>query len=178
MKSQTDHNPPKNHPWRFSLRSLLVLITLVALVIATQSRFSASYEKQRRIASELTADFPDTHVSFRQTLPDWLPQYHPQWTLELYLIDVTGRRGRKNQSQTDVDYSDDDLNAQIERLIQLPGLKEFHASETRLTDASLSTIAKIPSIETVNVYNTAMTPQAVREVQAQNPEITVIYFDE
>ena len=178
MKRPPDHNPPKTRPWRFSLRSLLILTTLVALVFATQSRFSASYEKQRRIASELAGDFPDTYVAYRQQLPDWLLQYRPQWTLELYLIDVTGRRGRKNQSQTDFDYSDDDLNAQIERLVQLPGLKEFHASETHLTDASLPTIAKITSIETVNVYNTAMTPQAVREFQTQNPEITVVYFDD
>ena len=148
------------------------------MAVAAQSRFVASYKKQRRIASELIAKFPDTHVSFRQTLPDWLRQYQPRWTHSIYSIDVTGRRGRKNLMQTSFDYSDSDLREQIELLTQLTGLEEFHASETQLTDISLPIILRIPSIKIINVYNTRMTATTVREFQSQNPDITVIYFDD
>ena len=80
--------------------------------------------------------------------------------------------------QTSFDYSDSDLREQIELLTQLTGLEEFHASETQLTDISLPIILRIPSIKIINVYNTRMTATTVREFQSQNPDITVIYFDD
>ena len=165
------------NPWRFSLRTLLIAITLAALAAALQSRFVASYERQLRIESELTAEYPDISLRYRQTMPDWLGEYSPKWTLEIFQVDVTGRRGRKNVSQYDFAYNDDDLANQIDRLAELPGLTEFHASETQLTTPSLDVIARIPSVTHINVYNTKMTPDGVREFEQENPHITVVYLN-
>jgi hypothetical protein len=177
--SNTDPRTSQRRLLRFSIRTILIATAAIALALAWYRNQVAAYENENRIASELTALNPDTSVHFRHTLPDWLHPFglRPYWTIQIYAVDVTGRRGRKNQNKTDFPFCDTDLASQVHLLSSLKGLRELHASETQLTDASLDSFGQLPALQLLNVYNAPMTDNAVRGFQRAHPNIEVQFFD-
>lgn len=158
--------------WRFSLRSLLLVVAAASLLFAMLGRFGY-HRWQQVVAAELSAG--GANVNLEPRPPAWLPGADRLAAFEsITLVDLVGVEiddsvfdrlaGCADLVYLDLAYSDVS-DEQVARLAELSQLRVLNLSSTRVTDASIDTLAQIRSLVDLDLTGTAVTPEGAQRLR-------------
>ena len=180
--SRTQPNSRRQGLWnlRFRLRTLLIFVTVFALIVAAHAHRTRNAQRQRAIVSELNGLGALTQYDYVQdenwnssekTYPTWLER----WVGEDYLYSIDAFVITSDQNPNDAI----ELASELPylRLVKLPAcaitdeslrpLENLHRLEwlelfaTPVTDECMASIAKLSSLKILDLRGTAITDRAI-----------------
>ena len=154
----------RKHRFKFSSRTLLIAISVLAVLFATAGTRTVREVSERHATSEI------------QRLGGRIDYQHATslkangWTSRLMsfvLYEDFTRVTHVSLDRTGI--LDDDL-AVLASLTRLEGLD---ISNTEISDAGVVHLAKIPNLKYVNAHNTGLTEAGVHEIKSRFPSLVL-----
>ena len=155
---------PRRRWPRFSLRTLLILVTLLSIALGW---FVHRGERQRRAVAALKAvggevyyatDLTGAEKSFG--LGRWLPR---DYFDEVYLVSLSGRN--------------DVTDANLAHVRDLTRLEWLDATHTEVTDAGLANLQGLTRLRTLELTRTKVTPSGIVRLKRVLPNCRITYGD-
>jgi Leucine-rich repeat (LRR) protein len=172
--------PPFYSRLRFSLRSLLIAITVLAVVLSVWLGFErAAARKQMLAIQNLAPTVPETYAK-----PRWIwTVLEPNAPGRVVGLAIRSRRATDEQLAPLANLTDlvwlDVVETQItdvgvEKLTSLQKLERLRIDSTSLSDAGLAHIAKLPRLHQLNLERTKITDAGLLEL-AKMPSLKEVY---
>jgi hypothetical protein len=173
---------------RFSIRSLFVAVTMIAIVIQILAVSTRDYRKRLRISADLRS-MGATHIGFDENgNPDWvsfvssvnspeISKYKKIRHVDLSEACVTDATIRNVSGLDEIevlhltqcDVTDD----QLELLAHIGSLKILRLNNTGITDKAIPAIASINGLMSVDLSGTLVSNSGVEELESRRPGIVV-----
>jgi hypothetical protein len=172
---------PKTRWFQFSLRTLLIMVTLLCVGPGGYLVYQQRLAKRETDAVAWLSKDPGTQL---YTRPDWLPTLLARRSAG-YVVGA----GLQSRETKDADLAPlaelsglvwlhlNDTALTDQGLVHLSGLanlERLRLDETQVTDAGLQQIAKLRRLKTLNVYRTRVSDEGVKKLQAARPELDII----
>ena len=159
---------------RFSTRALFVLILAIAMPFAWYANQVRLQQRERLAMHKIQEAIPNASFSNQLMVPRWLAEFglQPQVMVRICSVDLTGLSGGGKHS---FELADDDIQAVIPHLSQLPHLTRLYLYHTDVTDACLADVGALKTLEYVNVEGTAVTHLAASR-QSKAPQGSPMTF--
>src|SRR6185436_7599181 len=164
--------PPRSRWYQFSLRTMLVGVTLMCVGPGGYLVYQQRLAKREEDAVKILGQLPANQL---YTRPDWLRTLLARRTAG-HVVGV-GLRSRETQD-TDLpplaelselvwlDLTDTKVTDQgLVHLTGLTKLKQLRLDETQVSDAGLVHLAKLKRLTMVNLYRTEVTDEGVKKLQ-------------
>ena len=156
------HKPPKfpAHWFRFSLRGLMLLVTVLGAWLAWQIHLADRLERQAALAAAFSQE---AGGSTRTT-------YHRHTSLMARL-----RRGNQLYVATRIDVGDLQLSdGDLVRLRELTLLTHLNLSGTQITDAGLAHLTGLTDLRLLDLRSTQVTGAGARQLKRALPACTIL----
>jgi hypothetical protein len=167
--------------FQFSLRTLLVIVTLFCLGPGGFLVYHRRLAKREQAAVAKLREIPGQQLLVR---PDWL---RTQLARQTSGYVVGAAFPAPNTTNGDIAPVSDlsglvwlNLNGTkitdegLDPVLKLTHLTQLRLDETDITDAGLLKLARLKQLKTLNVYKTRVTDEGVKKLQAELPELDVI----
>ena len=173
--------PPRRRWYQFSLRTLLVVVTLICLGPGGYLVYEQRLAKREEGAVKTLSQSPANQL---YTRPHWLRTLLARRTAG-HVVGI-GLRSRETQDAdlaplaelpalVWLDLTDTKVTDQgLVHLTGLTRLERLRLDETQVTDAGLVHLAKLKRLTMVNLYRTQVTEEGVKKLQAALPALEII----
>ena len=164
--------------WRhYTLRSLLLLTTLVALPACWVGLKLSEYSAEQRAVESMRKEHKDLFVRSTYFGPAWIPAgYRPYWLDRVWAVDVNGFMYGNAQSVYRYDrpfaFGDRDLAKILPDLQILSNLAELQVPYTDVSDASISSLSSLPNLSFVNAQQSLVTADQLIH-RERGPELKI-----
>jgi len=161
---QSEPTPPKRRFFRYSLRTLLLSVTLFAILCAMFGARMVREGRERLATAEiirLGGRFDYRHVSAIEQ-DGWFSR-----SISFLFYEDYGRVTGVSLDQTGIVAGD------LAVLTSLTRLEGLDISNTEITDAVVPVLAAIPRLKYVNIHNTRLTESGIRELKERRPYLMV-----
>ena len=157
--------PPRHRPLRrflqFRIRTMLILMTLVAIGLSVHYSYLQHYEEQQEAAAALAAR--GVALEWEPMRPAWLRNLLSHGIDEKLLRDCVTVHGRAQGLK------DDDLV----HLKGLKHLKNLYLERNRITDEGLAHLSQLRTLERLSLWGNAITDDGLRHL-ASLPALEVL----
>jgi internalin A len=175
---------PNRHWYQFSLRTVFVVMTLLALALAAWLQFIEPAERQRAMVRRVEriggyvryADAPSDERWPRPTLRHWLPRDYFDALIEINL-DATKATITKATDGDLVDLHRHDqlqevwlngtevTDATVKKLSALTKLRVVNLRNTKASDEGLASLAELPQLQILNLRDTKVTGEGLTHLK-------------
>jgi hypothetical protein len=163
MTATPDNTTPRSHRFQFSLRSLLVVITAIAIGPGGWALYTQQQARRQKSAVALLSKSGGEVYARPQWLWSLLERGAPGRVVGIALRDTntTDADAAPLADLTDlvwVDLNDTQITDMgLAHLAGLTQLTRLRLDETQVTDAGLAQLAKLKNLETLNLSRTRVT---------------------
>ena len=172
---------PKRRWFQFSLRTLLVVVTLICVGPGGYLVYEQRLAKREEDAVKTLSRSPANQL---YTRPHWLRTLLARRTAG-HVVGI-GLRSRETQDSdlpplaelselVWLDLTDTKVTDQgLMHLTGLTRLERLRLDETQVTNKGLVHLAKLKRLTTLNLYRTQVTDEGVKKLQAALPDLEII----
>lgn len=163
---------------RYRLRIVLLIALLIVGLVIIPALWIASNAREYRdelVAVErIRKILPDSVIRFQFQGPAWMERlgFNPPWLTRVDGFDATGTLlGSKPfvPGQMTLDFDDTDFAAIKDDLKQFRHLDYLSLKWTKLTDESMPLLRELTSVGFINLRETAITSDAVKQLKRDMP---------
>jgi len=152
MAASESPKPPRRRVAQYSIRTLLVLITLSAIVLAAWNTYRKQFSGQHRAMPVL--ERLGAGVERQPVGPDWMRRL-PGGADDLFQITMVHLEHRRTA---------DDIDEDLRCLAHLPYLKRLYLADTPLTDEGLRHVGQLEQLERLSLWDTQVTDEGMRHL--------------
>ena len=153
----TECKPSRRRRWlRYSMRTMLVAVTLLCLVLAL---VIVPAERQRRTVRKIRASDPHSMVRYDFEVDGQAGRSSPAW-LRRWLGDDYFHR----VVSTEIYLSRGDLTP--DDLTNLPALKHLTTVRMPLADDGLQTLTRLRNLESLSIYSDSITDRGIEQLSS------------
>ncbi len=172
---------PRGRWYQFSLRTLLVVVTLICVGPGGYLVYEQRLAKREEEAVKTLSQSPANQL---YTRPHWLRTLLARRTSG-HVVGISLRSREMRHADLPplaelselvwIDLTDTKVTDQgLLHLVGLTRLEQLRLDETQVTDAGLMHLAKLKRLSTLNLYRTQVTDEGVKKLQAALPDLEII----